>query len=140
KPDIVLGNNFNPFSPSLAPVPSQVYINPGSGVFNGVTPAVLLDSSKNGYSVAVGDLDGDAKADIVLGNTNDLLSGAGHLSQVYMNPGGGDFSAVTPAPIAGSGGPTLSVKLGDLNGDGKLDLLVANNLRQAQVFLNNGRG
>ncbi|HET9222396.1 MAG TPA: VCBS repeat-containing protein, partial [Roseiflexaceae bacterium] len=126
-PDIVLAN----FTAQAQT--SQVYLNPGSGNFSAVPPTTLRASGPNAYSVSVGDVDGVSGPDIVLGNTNQP-------SQVYLNPGTGNFSNVTPAPIGGSGSNTLSVKLGDLNGDGALDLFSANNIRNAQVFLNNGRG
>jgi hypothetical protein len=129
--DMVLGNFLDPINGD--PQLSQVVLNPGGGNFAAATPTTLAASGPNTYSVAVGDLDGDDRPDIVLGNTNQP-------GQVYLNPGSGNFAAVAPAPIEGSGSNTLSVKLGDLNGDGALDLFSANNIQNAQVFLNNGRG
>src|SRR5262249_13966372 len=78
-------------------------------------------------SVAIGDLNGDGRLDLVTANIGgDPLATptpAGTIS-VLLGNGGGTFSAATPYPT-GSVLPS-SVAIGDLNGDGRLDLAVAN--------------
>src|SRR5262249_40123285 len=98
-------------------------------------------------SVAIGDLNGDGQPDLVTANVGgDLSSGgspAGTVS-VLLGSGGGTFSAATPYPTASF--IASSVAIGDLNGDGKLDLAVANYGEQflgdgtISVFLGNGNG
>jgi hypothetical protein len=88
----------------------------------------------NPYSVAVGDLNGDGKLDLVIANF-----GAANTVSVLLNttvPG-----AATPTFAAhqdfATGGLPFSVAVGDLNGDGKLDLVVANyNDNTVSVLLN----
>jgi hypothetical protein len=101
----------------------------------------------NPSSVAIGDLNGDGQPDLVTANIGgDPLATptpAGTVSVVLGN-GGGTFSAATPYPT-GSFLP-FSVAIGDLNGDGKLDLAVANYGHPLSgdgaisVFLGNGNG
>jgi Calx-beta domain/FG-GAP-like repeat/FG-GAP repeat/Domain of unknown function (DUF4214) len=73
-------------------------------------------------SVAVGDLNGDGRLDLVAGNTSSSTA------SVLFNttaPGAASLSFATKQDFAT--GPTpVSVTLGDFNGDGKLDLAVAN--------------
>jgi hypothetical protein len=75
------------------------------------------------FSVTVGDVNGDGQLDLVVANANSATV------SVLLNttaPG-----AATPSFAAhqdfGTGASPRSVTVGDLNGDGKLDLVVANN-------------
>ena len=91
----------------------------------------------DGYAVALalGDLDGDGDLDLVVGNSGGNL---GHSNYVYFNDGNGVFtfgSGVLPK-ISDS---TESLALGDLDGDGDLDAVVANSGEEAEtVWLNEG--
>ncbi|MCB9102292.1 MAG: VCBS repeat-containing protein, partial [Anaerolineales bacterium] len=71
----------------------------------------------NTNSVAVGDLNGDGFLDIVEGN---FLASGGQQSYVYLNDGTGGF--LSASPFGGTNG-TRSVVMGDLNGDGFLDIV-----------------
>ena len=69
------------------------------------------------YSVAIGDLNGDAKPDLVTANNRS--------DNVSVLLGNGDGSFQTPLDYNAGSGPR-SVAIGDLNGDAKPDLTVAN--------------
>jgi len=78
------------------------------------------------HSVAIGDVNGDGKPDIVVANscaTGDFYCTSGTLG-VLLGNGDGTFQ---PVVIYGTGGghPT-SVVVGDLNNDGKPDIVVSN--------------
>jgi uncharacterized protein (TIGR03437 family) len=85
---------------------------------NGVSPA----------SVAVGDFNGDLKADLVVAD--------GFNVSVLLGNGNGTFQP----PVSYYGGPSaLAVAVGDFNGDGRSDLAVADYLG-VSVLLGNGDG
>lgn len=89
------------------------------------------------FSVAVGDVNGDGKPDLVVANAGcDSCSGA-----VGVLLGNGDGTFKTAATYSSGGNYAFSVAIADLNGDGKPDLLVANLMgNTVGVLLNNGDG
>jgi hypothetical protein len=84
----------------------------------------------NATSVAVGDVDGDGLPDIVAGQHQD-----GHFA-VYLNLGGGVFAE--PVVYFDYRAPVLRLALGDVDGDGDLDVLGAGD--GLVVLLNAGDG
>jgi Ca2+-binding RTX toxin-like protein len=83
-------------------------------------------------SIAVGDLNGDGKSDVVTANRDsDNIS-------VLLGNGLGSF---TPAINFAVGDSPESVAIGDFNGDGKADLVTANRLsNNLSVLLGDGTG
>ncbi|HSD01154.1 MAG TPA: FG-GAP-like repeat-containing protein [Gaiellales bacterium] len=105
----------------------SVFRNEGHGTFGAAHdyPA----GSGNPVSVAVGDLDGDHRPDVVAGTGDQTVA-------VFFNNGDGTLRAPREEAVGGAG----SVALGDLNGDGKLDVATADGQNGVSVLLNAGDG
>jgi hypothetical protein len=112
----------------------SVRLNDGKGNFS--APATNAEPTVGAYpmSIAVGDVDGDGDLDFLTANNHNATV------SVRLNDGRGNFSApATNAEPSVKFNP-ISVTLGDVDGDGDLDFLTANNDNTVSVRLNNGRG
>ncbi len=97
---------------------------------NGFLPAKNYKAGTTPAHVAVGDFNGDGKADLAVAN-----SGSGKVS-VLLGNGTGSFPALVDYD---AGFIPVSVAVGDFNGDGIADLAVAN-LENVSVLLGKGDG
>jgi hypothetical protein len=102
----------------------SVLTNRGDGSFQ---PKLDYRTGSGPRSVAIGDLNGDGKLDLATANTNvDVYS-----VSVLANRGDGSFR---PKRDYATGRGPLSIAIGDLTGDHKPDLALANYYEALNVF------
>jgi hypothetical protein len=107
------------------------------------TPAFVPVSTGDCYSftewIAAGDVDGDGKADIVTTVGNSGNSGCPN-NQVAVLMGNSTGFGAPVYYSTGSTAQSYDVFLEDVNGDGKLDIVISNADGTISVLLNNGKG
>ncbi|MCP4965873.1 MAG: hypothetical protein GY926_11610, partial [bacterium] len=116
--------------------PSRVYLNQG-GAQKGVE-GVFTDSGQalgsDGVDVVLGDVDED-------GDLDAFVVGVSAANQLFVNQGGAQGGVagvfVDSGQMLGGNNSTVGV-LGDVDGDGDLDVVLANIGAADQVFLNQG--
>jgi hypothetical protein len=109
-----------------------VLLGNGDGTFTAAAGSPITVGSRP-VSVAVGDFNGDGKADLAVANYVD------NTVTVLLGNGDGTFTAAGSPIVVGNG--ATSVAVGDFNGDGKADLAVANyGSGTLTVLLGNGDG
>ncbi|GAA4503766.1 hypothetical protein GCM10023172_29220 [Hymenobacter ginsengisoli] len=147
--------------------PSAYNFQPGETVFSTVTTAATAGGaalttplvfqftaataagtgtfgSKTSYSsgpypdgVALGDVNGDGHLDMVTANYGSV-TGSGNTASVFLGTGTGSFGAKTDFA---TGSAPDGIVLGDVNGDGLLDMLTCNiSVNTVSVLLGTGTG
>jgi hypothetical protein len=116
--DMVIANQGNYTEGSIS-----VLLGNGDGTFQ---PATLYDGgSQLTYSVAVADVNGDGKPDIVAGESCDGTDCTKGGIGVFLGNGDGTFQPVIIYPLKSAAYFGAHVAVGDLNGDGKIDVAVS---------------
>ena len=93
---------------------NAVFINDGNGTF-----AITLYDLFGSQAVRLGDVDDDDDLDLV-----SVGGGGGVLGSAYIQRNNGDGTLADPEVIRSSNNP-IGLDLGDIDGDGRLDLAVA---------------
>ncbi len=108
---------------------NALLINDGTGVFVDETGIRLPYETWSSHEVDFGDIDGDGDLDIVIVNMN------GEQNRILINDGAGNFTDETTLRLPIDSDTSYDVELGDVDGDGDLDAIVANN-GQNRLYLN----
>src|SRR6476661_6576465 len=111
----------------------SVHYNQGNGLF---TNSQLITVGYNPTCMAVGDVDADGDLDLVVGHGATYMN-ASKIS-VCLNSGSGQFTVSQSLPISTD---PWDATIGDIDGDGDLDLVeAAYSQNRVAVQLNDGRG
>ena len=141
---------------------NQLFRNNGDGTFTDISAESGTDSPSTwGVSATFTDFDHDGWLDLFVGNyldysladhtpcfresgQEDYCTPAAHPPQQdrhYRNRGDGTFDDVTVASGVGAAfGPALGVATADFDTDGWIDLFVANDQQENQLWMNQGDG
>jgi hypothetical protein len=102
------------------------------------TLKATLPAGPSPQSVTTADVNGDGYQDIICANAGSRSSGYQGTLSVFTNDGTGNFALMSTLDV---GGFAICVAAADLNGDGKMDLISANNDDNTlTVLTNNGTG
>src|SRR5438128_2134197 len=121
KPDLLVAN-FCTAAPCEGDGNVGVLLGNGDGTFQ---PVVIYGSgAQNAVSIAVADVNSDGKPDVLVTNNCATSTCDASAVGVLLGNGDGTFQAAVDYPSGGLS--PSSVVVGDVNGDGKPDLLVGN--------------
>jgi hypothetical protein len=133
------GNEFSDMSPALQ---DRLYLNDGRGHFHKAVGSLPAEYN-SGSRVAAADYDGDGAIDLFVGGrVVPWHYGANPRSMLLKNDGHGHFTDVTErlAPELAHIGMVTDAVWRDVDGDGRLDLVVVGEWMPITIFRNVGGG
>jgi hypothetical protein len=113
-----------------------LYHNNGDGSFTRITNGIVVNDTPGASGCGWGDYDNDGYPDLFVSNpfsTNGL-------NLLYHNNGDGTFTKITNGPVVTEAANSYGCVWADYDGDGWLDLFVANNGQKNFLYHNNGDG
>jgi flagellin len=120
---------------------TSVFLGRGDGSFLNSTPYFSAGASVFQYnsSVKLGDLNGDGILDLAVAGTGG--DSYDQFFEVRFGASNGTFGTAVSTILTSTGAPDhLEVELGDINGDGNLDIAVMSDDLAAYTAQNTGRG
>ncbi len=112
-------------APVVAATRNQLWRNDGDGHFTNIAASLGVDAKAASLVPALFDADDDGDLDIYL--ANDRGAGSQFLPNRFWRSDGGTFTEIGQQNGAGVGLCSMSVSIGDVDGDGRFDLYCTNN-------------
>ncbi|HCH61453.1 MAG TPA: hypothetical protein DFR83_01530 [Deltaproteobacteria bacterium] len=106
---------------------SEVWINDGTGAFTDSGQALVANNASHS---TITDIDYDGDLDVIF---SDMADGANGGARIYLNDGEGRF---TLGQHIGVGIASQGHGVGDVNGDGLVDMVLAAEFQSGALFLN----
>ena len=108
----------------------QIWLNDGKGNFSA---GETLGEASVSPDVAVADIDQDGDCDVIIANWFDEANGRIDPTQLWLNDGSAQFTR--SLPLSSGVLLTATVAVNDVNGDGRLDVVLGNWGQQRDVLL-----
>jgi FG-GAP-like repeat/Chitobiase/beta-hexosaminidase C-terminal domain/Bacterial Ig-like domain (group 3) len=110
-----------------------IYLGNGDGTYETGTALTLMT---NTTGVVAGDFNGDGILDLAVSSVGPIYLYTGYLA-IYLGHGDGTFTLSSSAPTVGTSADVFATA--DINGDGKLDLII-NEATGTRILFGNGDG
>jgi len=131
KLDLAVANNCGDPQCDFTPGTVSILLGNGDGTFAPASTLVAGPLDALPQAITTGDFNGDGKVDLAVSN----CLGACFFGEVTILLGNGDGSFTPTSTSPPTGSVPFSIAAADLNGDGILDLIVANECRPGNCLL-----
>ena len=143
KPDLYVVSGGNEFGENAPALQDRLYLNDGAGHFHKAPYGSLPAETEAGSRAVAADYDGDGDQDLFVGGrVVPWKYGIAPRSMLLQNDGHGHFTDVTDrlAPELAHVGMVTDAVWRDVDGDGRLDLVVVGEWMPITIFHNEGGG
>ncbi|GEM_PF-2116503 len=121
--DVVAGNDN---------ATNKLYLNDGAGGFASAPGTAIGSDTDHTYGIKLADINHDGRPDVISGNQGS----SGEINRIYLNDGVGGFTTGQGTALGSDVDRTYSVEVGDVNGDGWLDIMAGNRGAVERLYLN----